>query len=130
MGGIAALTGYDGEKPVVSGPQVNYPDQVASLFATGVILTALREARRTGKGALLDISQRELTSFMIGEEILAASVDAARVVLLSTCNADEAMILQHCFLASDGRWIALTIENSIDAERCRVIVGGDEDLGD
>src|SRR5260370_2067425 len=45
-------------------------------------------------------------------------------------NADEAMILQDCFLASDGRWIALTIENDIDAERCRAIVGGDEELGD
>jgi crotonobetainyl-CoA:carnitine CoA-transferase CaiB-like acyl-CoA transferase len=130
MGGIAALTGYDGDKPVVSGPQVNYPDQVASLFATGMILTALREARRTGKGALLDISQRELTSFMIGEEILAASVDPARADLSRTGNADEAMILQDCFLASDGRWIALTIENSIDAERCRAIVGEGEDLGD
>ncbi len=130
MGGIAALTGYDGDKPLVSGPQVNYPDQVASLFATGLILTALREARRTGKGALLDISQRELTSFMIGEEILAASVDAARADLPRTGNADEAMILQDCFLASDGRWIALTIENSIDAERCRAIVGGDECLSD
>jgi crotonobetainyl-CoA:carnitine CoA-transferase CaiB-like acyl-CoA transferase len=103
---------------------------VASLFATGMIMAALREVRRTGKGALLDISQRELTSFMIGEEILAASVDAARSDLPRTGNADEAMILQDCFLASDGRWIALTIENSIDAERCRAIVGRDEDLCD
>jgi crotonobetainyl-CoA:carnitine CoA-transferase CaiB-like acyl-CoA transferase len=130
MGGIAALTGYDGDKPVVSGPHVNYPDQVASLFATGMIMAALREVRRTGKGALLDISQRELTSFMIGEEILAASVDAERADLPRRGNADEAMILQDCFLASDGRWIALTIENRIDAERCRTIVGRDDDLGD
>jgi crotonobetainyl-CoA:carnitine CoA-transferase CaiB-like acyl-CoA transferase len=129
MGGIAALTGYDGDKPVVSGSHVNYPDQVASLFATGMILAALREARRTGKGALLDISQRELTSFLIGEEILAASVDAERSDLPRRGNADEAMVLQDCFLASDGRWIALTIENSLDAERCRAVVGGDEDLG-
>jgi len=130
MGGVAALTGYDGDKPVVSGPHVNYPDQVASLFATGMIIAALREARRTGKGALLDISQRELTSFLVGEEILAASVDAERVDLPRRGNADEAMVLQDCFLASDGRWIALTIENDIDAERCRAIVGWNEGLGD
>jgi len=130
MGGIAAITGYDGDKPVVSGPHLNYPDQVASLFATGMIMAALREARRTGKGALLDISQRELTSFLIGEEILAASVDAKRAEQRRRGNADEAMILQDCFLASDGRWIALTIESSTDAERCRTIVGEDEDLGD
>lgn len=130
MGGVAALTGYDGDKPVISGPHVNYPDQVASLFATGMIIAALREVRRTGKGALLDISQRELTSFLIGEEILAASVDVERPDLSRKGNADEATILQDCFLASDGRWIALTIENGSDAERCRAIVGGDEDLGD
>lgn len=129
MGGIAALTGYDGDKPVISGPHVNYPDQVASLFAAGMIIAAIRVARRSGKGALLDISQRELTSFLIGEEILAASVDAERAELPRRGNADEAMILQDCFLASDGRWIALTIENSIDVERCGAIVGGDEGLG-
>ncbi|WP_375784444.1 CaiB/BaiF CoA transferase family protein [Bradyrhizobium sp. Pha-3] len=130
MGGIATLTGYEGDKPVISGPHVNYPDQVASLFATGMIITALREARRTGKGALLDLSQRELTSFLIGEEILAASVDAERGESPRRGNADEAAVLQDCFLASDGRWIALTIEDSIDAELCRAIVGGDEGLAD
>lgn len=130
MGGIAALTGYDGDKPVVTGPHVNYPDQVASLFATGMIISALREARRTGKGALLDMSQRELTSFLIGEEILAASVNSNRADLPRTGNADEAMVLQDCFLASDGRWIALTLESSIDVERCRAIVGADGDLSD
>lgn len=129
MGGVAALTGYDGDKPVISGPHVNYPDQVASLFAAGMIIAAIREARRSGKGALLDISQRELTSFLIGEEILAASVDVERAELPRRGNADEAMVLQDCFLASDGQWIALTIENCIDVERCSAIVGGDEDLG-
>jgi crotonobetainyl-CoA:carnitine CoA-transferase CaiB-like acyl-CoA transferase len=130
MGGVAALTGYDGDKPVISGPHVNYPDQVASLFATGMIIAALREARRTGRGALLDVSQRELTSFLIGEEILAASVDAERAELPRQGNADEAIVLQDCFLASDGRWIALTLEDSVDDERCRAIVGGDEELSD
>ncbi|WP_426413363.1 CaiB/BaiF CoA transferase family protein [Bradyrhizobium ganzhouense] len=130
MGGVAALTGYDGDKPVISGPHVNYPDQVASLFATGMIIAALREVRRTGKGALLDMSQRELTSFLIGEEILAASVEVARPDLPRKGNAAEAAILQDCFRASDGCWIALTIENGADADHCRAIVGGNEDLSD
>ena len=33
--GIAALTGYEGEEPRISGMDVNYPDQIVSLFATG-----------------------------------------------------------------------------------------------
>ena len=73
--GIASLTGYEGEEPRISGMDVNYPDQIVSLFATGIVITAVMEARRSGKGAFLDFSQREVASFTLGEEILAASVD-------------------------------------------------------
>ena len=73
--GIASLTGYEGEEPRISGMDVNYPDQIVSLFATGIVITAVMEARRTGKGAFLDFSQREVASFTLGEEILAASAD-------------------------------------------------------
>ena len=57
---------------------VNYPDQIVSLFATGIVIAAVMEARRTGKGCFLDFSQREVASFTLGEEILAASADPAR----------------------------------------------------
>ncbi len=127
-GGIAALTGYDGDKPVISGSHVNYPDQVVSLFATGMVIAALREARRTGKGALLDISQREVTSFLIGEEILASSVDPERSEMRRRGNAEEGVILQDCFLASDRRWIALTLEDESDIARCRAIIGNEANL--
>ncbi len=73
--GIASLTGYEGEEPRISGMDVNYPDQIVSLFATGIVITAVMEARRSGKGAFLDFSQREVASFTLGEEILAASAD-------------------------------------------------------
>ena len=75
--GIASLTGYEGEEPRISGMDVNYPDQIVSLFATGMVITAVMEARRTGKGCFLDFSQREVASFTIGEEILAAAADPA-----------------------------------------------------
>ena len=71
--GIASLTGYEGEEPRISGMDVNYPDQIVSLFATGIVITAVMEARRTGKGCFLDFSQREVASFTLGEEILAAA---------------------------------------------------------
>jgi hypothetical protein len=71
-GGLAA--------PVISGRDVNYPDLIVSLFAAGAILAGLAERDRTGRGAHLDLSQRELTSFLLGKELLAAldlEVDAA-----------------------------------------------------
>jgi crotonobetainyl-CoA:carnitine CoA-transferase CaiB-like acyl-CoA transferase len=74
-GGLAALTG-SGAAPVITGRDVNYPDQVVCLFASGAILAALLERDRTGQGAHLDLSQRELTSFLLGEELLAAAAGA------------------------------------------------------
>ncbi len=84
--GLAALTGA-GDAPVVTGRAVNYPDQVVCLFAAGAIVAALMERDRTGAGAHLDLSQRELTSFLIGEELIAA---AAGVPSPRRGNADPA----------------------------------------
>ena len=74
-GGLASLTGSM-EAPVITGRDVNYPDQVVCLFASGAIIAALLERDRTGQGAHLDLSQRELTSFLLGEELIAAAAGA------------------------------------------------------
>jgi benzylsuccinate CoA-transferase BbsF subunit len=121
-GGIAALTGYAGGKPTISGMDVNYPDQVVSLFAAGLIVAALREAIRTGHGAHLDISQREVTSFLIGEEILAAAADAGRKPMRNG-NAAEGVALQDCFRGSDGRWAAVTLADDADLARAATAIG-------
>jgi benzylsuccinate CoA-transferase BbsF subunit len=72
-GGLAALTGLPEGEPVVTGRHINYPDQVVCLFAAGAIVTALLHRDATGEGAHLDLSQRELTSFLLGEELIAAA---------------------------------------------------------
>ena len=126
--GIAALTGYDGEEPRISGMDVNYPDQVVSLFATGVVIAAIMEARRTGCGAFLDFSQREVASFLIGEEILAASADPARHDARRAGNAEDGVVLQDCWRSQDGRWIAVTIADAAAAARCGVLVGASTPL--
>jgi benzylsuccinate CoA-transferase BbsF subunit len=106
--GIAALTGYEGEEPRISGMDVNYPDQIVSLFASGMVITAVMEARRTGKGCFLDFSQREVASFTLGEEILAASADPARR-LGPSGNKQEGVAQQDTYRCRDGRWIAVTL---------------------
>jgi benzylsuccinate CoA-transferase BbsF subunit len=101
--GIASLTGYQDEEPRISGMDVNYPDQIVSLFATGIVITAVMEARRSGKGAFLDFSQREVASFTLGEEILAASTDPSHS-LAPRDNGTQ----QDAYRCKDGRWIAVT----------------------
>jgi benzylsuccinate CoA-transferase BbsF subunit len=72
-GGLAALTGPAEGSPEITGRNVNYPDQVVCLFATAAIVSALARRDATGEGGHLDLSQRELTTFLLGEELIAAA---------------------------------------------------------
>ncbi|MEJ1979139.1 MAG: CoA transferase [Acetobacteraceae bacterium] len=68
MGGLAWQTGYRDGRPVISGRDLNYPDQVVAIFAAGMVVTAwLNRARENG--VHLDLSQRELTSFPAGRDV-------------------------------------------------------------
>jgi crotonobetainyl-CoA:carnitine CoA-transferase CaiB-like acyl-CoA transferase len=106
--GIAALTGYEGEEPRISGMDVNYPDQIVSLFATGMVITAVMEARRTGQGCFLDFSQREVASFTLGEEILAAAADPSHRPARRG-NREDGVAQQDAYRCRDGDWIAVTL---------------------
>lgn len=70
--GLAAVTGPDGQ-PIITGRNINYPDQVVCLFAAGAIIAALARRDATGEGTHLDLSQRELTAFLLGETLVAAA---------------------------------------------------------
>lgn len=107
--GIAALTGYEGESPRISGMDVNYPDQIVSLFATGLVITAVMDARRTGTGCFLDFSQREVASFTLGEEIVAASADPGWRPG-PRGNGEPGIAAQDAWRCRDGRWIAATLD--------------------
>jgi crotonobetainyl-CoA:carnitine CoA-transferase CaiB-like acyl-CoA transferase len=91
--GLAALTGT-GAAPVMTGRDMNYPDQVVCLFASGAIVAALLERQRTGQGAHLDLAQRELTSFLLGEELIAAAhgIAPTRHGNANPATPDEAMV--------------------------------------
>lgn len=75
-GGLAALTGPADGDPAITGRSINYPDQVVCLFAAGAIVAALAQRDATGQGTHIDLSQRELTSFLLGEELIAAAAGA------------------------------------------------------
>ncbi len=109
--GIASLTGYEGEEPRISGMDVNYPDQIVSLFAAGIVISAVMEARRSGKGAFLDFSQREVASFTLGEEILAASANPS-YRLAPRGNRQAGVAYQDAHRCRDGKWIAVTLPAS------------------
>ena len=104
VGGTAWLTGYRDGPPAVSGLELNYPDQVVALFASGIIAAAWRNRRATGKGALLDLSQRELTLFLSGEAFATARERAG--------NEQAPYAVQDCLLCSDGAWVAVSLQQA------------------
>lgn len=109
VAGFAWGTGYADDAPVISGRDVNYPDQVAAIFAASMITTALRSVHKGGPAVHLDLSQRDLTSFLIGETFVAASMGTE---IRRSGNAQEPFLLQDCFKAADGVWIALSVRDA------------------
>ena len=75
--GLSDMTRDARGTPQITGVLLNYPDQIVSIFAAGMVTLAMMEKRRTGQGARLDVSQRELASFLLGDHILAATAATA-----------------------------------------------------
>lgn len=109
VGGFAWGTGYADSGPLISGRDVNYPDQVAAIFAAGMIATAVCSVHDGGPAVHLDLSQRDLTSFLIGEAFVSASTGELSG---RQGNAQEPYLLQDCFRAADDVWVAVSIGHS------------------
>ncbi|MDX3452646.1 CoA transferase [Streptomyces sp. ME02-8801-2C] len=66
LSGLAAVTGYPGERPMWSGGDVNYPDQVVSFIGAALVADAVTSGRR---GIHLDISQREAVAWTLADQL-------------------------------------------------------------
>ncbi len=103
--GLADLTRDASGAPLISGILLNYPDQIVSIYAAGIVAAAVMAQRRTGRCARLDISQRELASFLIGADILAASEGTPR----TTANSGASSSI---VAATAGRWLVRHADGS------------------
>jgi crotonobetainyl-CoA:carnitine CoA-transferase CaiB-like acyl-CoA transferase len=77
MGGFAARYGPP-EEPART-TATYYPDPVAGLHATVAVLAALAARERTGRGALVDLSQQETTWLQLGEGLVLASLEGREI---------------------------------------------------
>ena len=124
IGGAMALTGYgDHTPPVWTGNNVNYPDQLVSVSTPGLILAALRARNATGTAIHIDAPQREAVTASIGEEIVAYSSTGA--VSSPRGNKHERFAPQGVYPASDGQWIAISVQDDTQWEALGTVL----DLG-
>jgi crotonobetainyl-CoA:carnitine CoA-transferase CaiB-like acyl-CoA transferase len=107
--GLAALTGYAGEKPVISGRNLNYPDQIVCLFGAAAIMAALFSQSRRPAAIHLDVSQRDTAMFTLGDEIIAASIQGERYRKGPRGNTENSFALQDIYLTADNSWLALSV---------------------
>ncbi len=73
MGGLASTTGY-GDDGIPYKTGMSYGDPVGGIAAAGALVLALIQRRRTGRGACIDLAQRETMAQMLGEAFAAASL--------------------------------------------------------
>jgi crotonobetainyl-CoA:carnitine CoA-transferase CaiB-like acyl-CoA transferase len=118
MGGQMAINGYESDEPLWTGNNINYPDQLVSVMAPGVVLAALRCQRRLGKPIHVDFSQREAVTYVVGEELVRTSTDG--VVRLPDGNRDPHYNPQGVYPArGEDQWVAISVE---DDEQWAVLV--------
>lgn len=109
MGGAASLTGY-GDDGVPYKTGISYGDPVGGLGAAAAVALALIHRRRTGKGANIDLAQRETMAEMIGPAFVAASLRGEDPVHRG--NRSPRWAPQGAYrCAGDEQWIVISVRD-------------------
>lgn len=111
MSGIQMLAGREGADPV--GPYGPYTDFVAPRLALPVLMLALEDRRRTGKGRHLDVSQAEAGMHFIAEAF--SSYAATGIAPVAHGNRDPQIVPNNVYPCSapagETAWVAISISD-------------------
>src|SRR5258705_2308546 len=107
---MCEVTGVaDGPPMLLYGPYIDY---IASLLGTSAAIAGVIRSRRTGKGALIDLSQYECGLSFMGaalKDFFASGRVAGR------CGNDDPVAVPHgAFQCSDREWVALSCWSDAD----------------
>ena len=118
-GGMASITGYEGGQPLMSNE--TFPDPVVGILTVGALMAALRVRLRTGNGAFIDLSQREVTVGMMGEAYLDYAMNG-RVAGL-TGNRHRVHAPQGVYpCVGEDSWVAVSVRSDAEwRELCEAI---------
>ncbi len=106
--GITNLMGYAGSGPMRHGEA--YADPSAGVHAAEAMLTALFYRRRTGRGQFVDLSQSESMIGLIGEHILAFSMNGEEPERMG--NEHPVFAPHGCYRCrGDDKWVAISVAN-------------------
>jgi crotonobetainyl-CoA:carnitine CoA-transferase CaiB-like acyl-CoA transferase len=117
--GLAAITGYRGDRPSKAGQ--SYVDFLAWWACTAAALLGLRYRHRYGRGVWADIGMYQLGCFNVSEYILDAIANGAAAPRIG--NRHPQFAPQGCYrCAGDDAWCVLSVRNDEEwAALCKVI---------
>ena len=119
LAGLCHLTGYEGGPPQKTG--ISYGDPIAGIAAAGAIALALWVRRRTGRGQYIELAQRENLINLIGEVVVAFSMNQREPVRRG--NRHSSMAPHGCYqCAGEDEWVTIACENDAQfAALCSVL---------
>jgi crotonobetainyl-CoA:carnitine CoA-transferase CaiB-like acyl-CoA transferase len=108
LSGLCSLTGYAGGPPQKTG--ISYGDPVAGVAAAGAIALALWDRRRSGRGQYIEVAQRESLTNLIGEYLVAYSMNGGEPERRG--NRHSSMAPHGCYpCAGDDEWLTVACED-------------------
>lgn len=118
--GLASVTGYLGGDPTTSG--TFFPDPVVAVLSVGSILAAIRQRQQTGRGAYVDMSQREATTSLIGETIMDYTMNGRAQG--PNGNRDRVFAPQGVYrCAGDDMWVAVSVRTDEEWSALTRVIG-------
>jgi crotonobetainyl-CoA:carnitine CoA-transferase CaiB-like acyl-CoA transferase len=109
--GFAAQTCYEDGLPYITGRNVNYPDQTVCLYAAAMISAALVHCQEANSAMQLDISQRDVAMYILGDVLEDISAGGNGEMESTSC-VSAAPELDDMYRCADGRWVALTARHN------------------
>jgi crotonobetainyl-CoA:carnitine CoA-transferase CaiB-like acyl-CoA transferase len=119
LSGLANLSGYEGGPPHKTG--IAYPDPLAGIAAAGAVALALWDRRRTGRGQYIELAQRENMISVIGEFVVAFSLNRREPPRRG--NRHTSMAPHGVYpCTGEEQWVTIACENDAQfAALCSVI---------
>jgi benzylsuccinate CoA-transferase BbsF subunit len=97
LSGMTQLTSFPGQPPL--GPGFSYADHVTGLYASMMLLAALEERRKTGKGQYIDISEVDIMKGLL------PNIDE-----LKPMGNNSPIVAPHnVYKCKDERWCAIAV---------------------
>src|SRR5262249_55832878 len=124
MSGLASLTGYDGEdEPYKTG--ISYGDPVGGAQAAAAVALALAKRRRTGKGAFIDLAQREGAAPRAGGAFARASLAGEQHPAHSGTRTPRWPPQGASRPAGQEQWIVISVATDEEWQACCRVIGRD-----